>query len=97
LESRGVHGIHFAPQEDFKVAQWQLIDRKHPNLAQFALDLAAIPEMKSDLFEALRRFALGIYTKNGNENKEMVRIEQKIISVALKDARTLKDGGEKLE
>jgi len=36
--------------KDFEVARWQL---KRPDLAQFALHHAAIPEIKSNLFEAL--------------------------------------------
>jgi hypothetical protein len=36
------------PQEDFQLSQWQLIEQKHPELVQFALDHAAIPISSSE-------------------------------------------------
>ena len=37
-----------APEEQFELSQWQLIEQKHPDLVQFALDHAAIPISISD-------------------------------------------------
>jgi hypothetical protein len=37
-----------APKQHFELAQWQLIEQKHPDMVQFALDHAAIPITISD-------------------------------------------------
>jgi len=37
-----------APEVQFELSQWQLIEQKHPDLVQFALDHAAIPISISD-------------------------------------------------
>ena len=37
-----------APEQQFELAQWQLIEQRHPDLVQFALDHAAIPISTSE-------------------------------------------------
>lgn len=37
-----------APEQQFKLARWESIEEKHPDLVQFALDHAAIPISTSD-------------------------------------------------
>jgi hypothetical protein len=93
--------------ENFELNQWQLIEQKHPDLVQFALDHAAIPisisecersfssakfalnplrtKMKSDLFEALETLRAWYLEDERQRKQEMDRIEQEVISEALKD------------